>query len=149
MDAGTRVRVTGILIEDDMILLLNQDTGTGRSWSLPGGKVEPGEPLASALMREMREETGLHVEIGRLLYVCDHLPGADTHVVHITFETRRIGGELGDIADGADTTPIHEVKFVELTDLPALGFTERFARFARDGFPDAGTYKGSKTNIGL
>ena len=50
------VRVTGVVIEDDMILLLDQDTDTGRSWSLPGGKVEPGETLAEALVREMREE---------------------------------------------------------------------------------------------
>jgi hypothetical protein len=34
------VRVTGIVIENDCILLLNQDTDTSRSWSLPGGKVE-------------------------------------------------------------------------------------------------------------
>ena len=40
------VRVTGVVIEEDRILLLNQDTDTGRSWSLPGGKVEEGEPLA-------------------------------------------------------------------------------------------------------
>jgi len=49
------VRVTGVVIEEDRILLLNQDTDTGRSWSLPGGKVEEGEPLATALVREMRK----------------------------------------------------------------------------------------------
>lgn len=35
-----RVRVTGVVIEDGHILLLNQDTDTDRSWSLSGGKVE-------------------------------------------------------------------------------------------------------------
>jgi ADP-ribose pyrophosphatase YjhB (NUDIX family) len=38
-----KVRVTGVVIEDGHILLLNQDTDTGRSWSLPGGKVEEGD----------------------------------------------------------------------------------------------------------
>ena len=144
-----RVRVTGVVIEDGRVLLLDQDTDTGRSWSLPGGKVEEGETLAAALVREMREETGLDVEPGRLLYVCDHLPENGTHVVHMTFEARRAGGTVGDIATGADTTPIRSVEFVKLSDLPALGFSDHFAELAKAGFPRAGSYMGPKSAIGL
>jgi ADP-ribose pyrophosphatase YjhB (NUDIX family) len=144
-----RVRVTGVVIEDGCILLLNQDTDTDRSWSLPGGKVEEGETLAAALVREMREETGLDIEPGRLLYVCDHLPGNGTHVVHITFEAKRTGGLVGDIAAGADTTPIRGVEFVKLAELPALGFSDRFTELAMAGFPGAGSYVGPKSAIGL
>lgn len=140
------VRVTGVVIEDDRILLLNQDTGTGRSWSLPGGKVEEGETLAAALVREMREETGLEVEPGRLLYVCDHLPAS---VVHMTFEARRTGGTVGEVAHGVDTRPIRGVEFVKLADLPSLGFSERFGELAMAGFPGAGSYMGPKASIGL
>ncbi|HEY9368938.1 MAG TPA: NUDIX domain-containing protein [Streptomyces sp.] len=140
------VRVTGVLIENDCLLLLNQDADTERSWSLPGGKVEVGEGLADALVREMHEETGLDVEVGRLLYVCDHLPA---NVVHMTFEIIRTGGIVGDIAEGADTTPIRGVEWVKLTDLTQHGFSACFADLAQAGFPGAGSYMGAKANIGL
>ncbi|GAA2284638.1 NUDIX hydrolase [Actinomadura sp. NPDC048955] len=142
------IRVTGIVIEDERILLLDQDTDTGRSWSLPGGKVEASEPLAEALVREMREETGADVEVGRLLYVCDHIRG-DVHILHITFEARRTGGTVGVVPGTADSRPIRGVEFVRLADLASLGFGERFADLARAGFPGAGSYMGAKSNIGL
>jgi ADP-ribose pyrophosphatase YjhB (NUDIX family) len=141
--------VTGIVIEGGRLLLLNQDTDTGRSWSLPGGKLEDGETLAEALVREMKEETGLDVEPGRLLYVCDHLPGNGIHVVHMTFEARRVGGTVGDIAAGADTTPIRGVEFVPFSKLSALGFSDRFAGLVTAGFPGVGSYMGPKSAIGL
>lgn len=141
-----RVRVTGVVIEDGQILLLNQDTDSGRSFSLPGGKLEDGETLAGALVREMKEETGLDVEPGRLLYVCDHLPAK---VVHMTFEARRTGGTIGDITAGADTTPIRGVEFVPVSKLTSLGFSDRFVELVNAGFPGAGSYMGPKSAIGL
>lgn len=144
-----QVRVTGVLIENSKVLILRQATDTGRKFSLPGGRVEDGEALGDALVREMHEETGLVVEPGRLLYICDHLPGDGTHVIHLTFEVRRTGGTLGAVTPGKDTRPIRGVEFVSFADLSSRGFGERFAVLARDGFPGAGSYMGPKSNIGL
>ena len=116
---------------------------------VPGGKVEDGETLAAALVREMWEETGLDVEPGRLLYICDHLPGNGSHVVHLTFEARRVGGTAGRVAAGLDTRPIRGVEFVKFADLPSLGFSERFGELAMAGFPGAGSYMDAKAAIGL
>lgn len=141
-----RTRVTGVLIEDGRILLLDQDTESARSWSLPGGKVEDGETLAQALVREMREETGVEVEVGRLLYVCDVVAA---HVLHLTFEVRRVGRELGEVQEAADSHPIRKVAWTEIDDLPELGFGGRFRELCRRGFPGAGSYVGPKSAIGL
>jgi ADP-ribose pyrophosphatase YjhB (NUDIX family) len=141
------VRVTAIVIEDDQILLLDQDTEGDRTWSLPGGKVDPtGETVEDALIREVREETGLEVSVGRLLYVCDVV---SAHVVHLTFECRRTGGTLGAITPGTESWPIRAVEFVKLSELRGLGFSERFVELARAGWPGAGSYMGPKANIGL
>jgi hypothetical protein len=67
----------------------------------------------------------------------------------MTFEARRAGGTVGDIATGADTTPIRSVEFVKLADLPARGFSDHFAELAKAGFPCAGSYMGPKSAIGL
>jgi ADP-ribose pyrophosphatase YjhB (NUDIX family) len=71
-----------------------------------GVVIEDGETLAGALVREMREETGLDVETGRLLYVCDHLPGDGTHALHLTFEACRVGGFAGAGSCMGDKTAI-------------------------------------------
>ncbi|MEW2093849.1 NUDIX hydrolase [Streptomyces sp. NPDC006682] len=138
--------MTGVVIEDNAILLLDQDTDSKRSWSVPGGKVEEGETLANALVREMREETGVEVEVGRLLYLCDDVKA---HIVHVTFEARRIGGQIGVITEGADTRPIRQVAFVKLDDLPGVGFSETFVKLCQEDFPRAGSYMGPKSAIGL
>ena len=78
------IRVTGIFIENEKILLVKQKVSDKRNWSLPGGKLEQGETIEQGIIREMREETGLDVEIIRLLYLCD-VSASNNTLLHISF----------------------------------------------------------------
>jgi mutator protein MutT len=139
------------LIEDNRILLTEQKVtkSLSRSWSLPGGTLEAGETLEACVIREVKEETGLEVTVDRLLYVCDRIMD-NHHVVHITFAVKHVGGalQLGTEPE-AWANPIKSVRMVQLSELHAYGFSERFCDLARSGFPDGGTYRGNVANIGL
>jgi len=60
--------VGAIAIRDGALLLVRRGHAPSRGrWSLPGGRVEPGETPQDALVREIAEETGLIVEVGDLV----------------------------------------------------------------------------------
>jgi len=141
------IRVTGILMENDQLLLVRQKVNE-REWSLPGGRLEQGESLAQGMLREMKEETGLDTAIERMLYVCDIASSGNT-ALHITFLLKRTGGTITLPTNEFDQNPIHEVRFVPVDELRNLGFSEDFVRLIQLGFPQAGSYMGDKTQIGL
>lgn len=142
------IRITGILIENNEILLVQQKLSDKRNWSLPGGRLERGETISQGLIREMKEETGLDVEIVRMLYLCDVAASSNT-ILHITFLLRRIGGEIELPSNEFDENPIYDVKFVPISELVQYGFSENFIQVIKDGFSNAGNYVGDKINIGL
>lgn len=62
-----------------------------RGWEYPGGMVEPGETLQEALIREIKEETGVDVRIIGFVGVCKNI---EKDVVNIDFTCEYVGGEL-------------------------------------------------------
>lgn len=68
MTTAPEVAVGAVIVVDDRILLVRRGRGPAQGeWSIPGGRVLPGETLHEAVVREVREECGLDVVVERFL----------------------------------------------------------------------------------
>jgi 8-oxo-dGTP diphosphatase len=69
--------VAALIVRDSKLLVCQRrrDDSHGLQWEFPGGKVEPGEEVAQALARELREELGVDARIGKELYRTTHRYG--------------------------------------------------------------------------
>ena len=101
------VGVGAVIVEDGRALIIRRANEPYKGqWSIPGGRVEIGESLADALRREMREETGLDVEVGPLIEVFEriHREGDRVryHFVIVDYLCRCVGGTLCAADDAED-----------------------------------------------
>ena len=113
------VCVGAIAVSEDRLLLVRRGHGPAAgTWSVPGGRVEAGETLAEAVLRELAEETGLDG-------VCDELLGwvermsADHHFVILDFAVTVLEAaepRAGDDAVEAEWVPLDEVAHRRLAD---------------------------------
>ena len=148
-DATFKVRVTGILLQNDRILLVKQRMSAHRQWSLPGGTVEVGETLMEACRREVREETGLDTSVGSLAFLAHR---TDPPLFDAGFLLCRVGGTIRVPPPEFEDNPISDVAFVLVDQLQTIGFGSAFIYFLRslDDLPAHGMpFVGAKESIGL
>jgi len=118
-----------VCLRGDSVLLIRRGTPPRQGeWSLPGGRIEPGERAVDAALRELREETGVEAEITGLIDVVDGLfPEAGRHYVLIDYAARWLSGEPVAGDDAA------EARFVGLDEIETLidwSETRRIIRMA-------------------
>jgi 8-oxo-dGTP diphosphatase len=86
-ERSVRIRVGVLICRDAEVLLVRHEKGGHSYWLVPGGGVDAGETMVEAAARELLEETGFDVEVGRLLLVCEAIdpkPGG-RHIVNAVF----------------------------------------------------------------
>ncbi|HDN83322.1 MAG TPA: NUDIX hydrolase [Candidatus Altiarchaeales archaeon] len=113
-----RVTVDAVIIKDKKIVLIRRKNEPFKDfWALPGGFVEYGETVEQAILREVKEETGLDVKIVEIIGVYS-APDRDPrgHTISIAFLCKPISAS---IISGSDAS---EAKEFSLDALPKLAF---------------------------
>lgn len=115
-----RVDCVGALVYDEQrrLLVVRRANEPGRGlWSIPGGRVEPGEDDPTAVAREVAEETGLIVEVGAMVGEVERdAPQGRLYVIR-DYEATAVGGTLRPGDDACDA------RFVTQSELLTLATT--------------------------
>lgn len=122
------VAVGAIVLRADSLLLVERGRGPGTGlWSVPGGRIDPGEHLVDAVVREVREETGLDVALGGLAGWTERIgddPFPHHYVILDFFAT-----PLDDGAEPVAGDDARDARFVALAEVPEYPLVDGLADF--------------------
>lgn len=124
-----RVRVCGILVNENRILLLKHD-GIGKDeflWSPPGGGMEFGEMAEDTLKREFFEETHITVNVREFMFANEYLDGK-YHAIELFFLVDYVSGDLilGKDPEVPDNEQIlSEARYMNFPEINTLKFTQK------------------------
>jgi ADP-ribose pyrophosphatase YjhB (NUDIX family) len=112
--------VGAVVVEDEQLLLIRRGHGPAAGfWSVPGGRVESGELLVEAVVRELAEETGLEGVCGALVGWVERIADGRHFVIldfMVTLLDPTANPVAGDDASEAAWVPLHEVADMPLAE---------------------------------
>lgn len=118
-----RVGANAVIIRDNAMLLVEFGDGWHRHFNLPGGGIEPNEPIVVGLQREVREETGAAINVGPLLLALEYFPShcqeqdGSVHKLTLIFRCALQAGSEPHLPPHPDPHQV-AVRWVPLADLP-------------------------------
>ena len=134
MTARPEVAVGALAVDHGRLLCIRRGHGPGAGlWSLPGGRVEVGETLHEAVVREVMEETGLEVVVDGFVGYVERL-GEGYHFVILDFGVTLLDPDVDPVA-GDDAAEAAWVPFEDLADLRLVDGLYEFLR-DHDVLPD-------------
>jgi 8-oxo-dGTP diphosphatase len=104
-----------LIYKEDRILLQNRVKNDWKGYTLPGGHVEPSESFVEAVIREMKEETGLDIK-NPVLCGIKHFPIEDGRYIVILYKTDESSGEIHSSKEGE----VQWIKRSELENIPLV-----------------------------
>jgi len=121
--------VSAVAVHDGALLLVRRRAGRpgGGLWAVPGGRVEPGERLADAVVRELAEETGLRATCGDLVGFAERI-GEGAHFVILDFRVTLL--DPPEVAVAADDAAA--LAWVPLAEVGARDLVPGLAEFLVD-----------------
>jgi len=122
-----------VTTEDNKILLVRHRKGNRLYWVLPGGRLEYGETFHECAVRELKEETGLDIEVEKFCFLSEAIaPDRSRHIVNIYLKGKVVGGtvKLG------NEPVLAGVDFIALSELEKMTLFPPIARTILDALPE-------------
>lgn len=120
--------------DNQVILVRRRNPPRAGEWSIPGGRIEFGEPAHDAAIRELQEETGVVAKALTLIEVIEHISGNEDgaqpqhHFVILDFLVEWLSG------DPVANDDALEARFVELSELDQFGLSGEARRVILKGY---------------
>ncbi len=116
-----------VVVDDERLLLVRRGHGPAAgTWSVPGGRIEPGETVQEAVVRELLEETGIEGVCGELVGWAERISD-EHHAVILDFAVTLL--EASEPVAGDDAT---EARWVLLWDVAEMNLAPGLAEFLHD-----------------